>query len=199
MLELLRDSLDSYAYSSLEPAEHRRWEQAFDAGDERAFCRLFGPEKIPEHLGEFLGYFMVRKVIAGQELLKAAGTVTNKLIAWLAAHDYIDTNTADDARARASDAARDLPVAVRLAGLLHNVGQSAPEIDVDALDDHGWAEGHLAIIDVEPGQIWFEGGIRPDRRPTPGQRPRTTRMVGIDHRRADRRQLAPAQIGFIYP
>jgi len=30
-------------------------------------------EKTPEHLGEFLGYFMIRKVFASQELLKASG------------------------------------------------------------------------------------------------------------------------------
>jgi hypothetical protein len=71
VVELLRHSLDGYAYSSLDVEERARWEEAFEADEERAFCRLFGPEKIPEHLGEFLGYFMVRKVIAGQELLKA--------------------------------------------------------------------------------------------------------------------------------
>ena len=51
-------------------ADAKRWQKAFDAGDEEAFCHLFGPEEIPPHLGEFLGYFMVRKVIAGQEAAK---------------------------------------------------------------------------------------------------------------------------------
>jgi hypothetical protein len=32
---------------------------------------------------------------------------------------------------------------------------------VDALDDQHWVEDHLAISDVEPGRIWFEGGIGP--------------------------------------
>ena len=76
VIRLLRDSLNSYAYSSLSDADATRWKEAVEAGDEEAFCHLFGPAKIPPHLGEFLGYFMVRKVIAGQELLKAAGTVT---------------------------------------------------------------------------------------------------------------------------
>jgi hypothetical protein len=77
VIKLLGHSLDGYAHSSLDGDELRRFEQAFDGGDEHAFCRLFGPEKICEHLGEFLGYFMVRKVVAGQELLKASGTVTD--------------------------------------------------------------------------------------------------------------------------
>ena len=129
--------------------------------EEYAFCQLFGPEKIPEHLGEFLGYFMVRKVIAGQELLRASGTVTGKLVTWLAARGYIDRDSADHATGRAQDASRDLPVADRLGGLLHDVAEGAPAIDVDALDDQDWVEDHLAISDVEPGRIWFEGGIGP--------------------------------------
>ncbi len=85
----------------------KRWQKAFDAGDEEAFCHLFGPDEIPPHLGEFLGYFMVRKVSAGQELLKAAGTVTGKLARWLEQQAYIESDAAEvavDARgtARAS-------------------------------------------------------------------------------------------------
>ena len=56
-----------------------------------AFCHLFGPE----HLGEFLGYFMVRKMIVGQELLRASGTVTGKFVTWLAARGYIDRDSAE--------------------------------------------------------------------------------------------------------
>lgn len=118
VVELLRHSLDGYAYNSLDGDERRRWEKAFESGDEGAFCHLFGPEKIPEHLGEFLGYLMVRKVIAGQELLRASGTVTGKLVTWLAARGYIDRDSADHATGRAQDASRDLPVADRLGGLL---------------------------------------------------------------------------------
>ena len=161
VVELLRHSLDGYAYTSLDGDERRRWEQAFESGDEGAFCHRFGPEKIPEHLGEFLGYFMVRKVIAGQELLRASGTVTGTLVTWLAARGSIDRDSVDRATGRAQDASRDLPVADRLGGLLHDVAARAPEIDIDALDDQEWVEDHLAISDVQPGRIWFEGGIGP--------------------------------------
>ena len=90
VIRLLRDSLNRYAYSSLDARDSKRWQKAFDAGDEDAFCKLFGPDEIPPHLGEFLGYFMVRKVSAGQELLKAAGTVTGKLARWLEQQAYIE-------------------------------------------------------------------------------------------------------------
>jgi hypothetical protein len=161
VIRLLRDSLDRYGYTSLSKAEAKRWQQAFDAGDEEAFCHLFGPEKIPPHLGEFLGYFMVRKVIAGQELLKAAGTVTGKLVRWLEKEAFIEPDAAAIAAERARDSARDLPVAERLGSLLQDVASKAPKIDVDDVDDEDWVEEQLMISEIEPGRIWFEGDVGP--------------------------------------
>jgi hypothetical protein len=37
----------------------------------------------------------------------------------------------------------------------------ASEVDVDALAEDDWVEDHLAISDLEPGRIWFEGGVGP--------------------------------------
>jgi hypothetical protein len=37
---------------------------------------------------------MVRKVIAGRELLKAAGTVTGKLVRWLETQAHIESDVA---------------------------------------------------------------------------------------------------------
>ena len=39
------------------------------------YCGTFGAEDITSGFSEFLGYFMPRKVIAGNETMKAAGTV----------------------------------------------------------------------------------------------------------------------------
>jgi hypothetical protein len=161
VVELLRHSLDGYAYTTLDDDERRRWEEERETNEDGAFCRVFGPEKIPEHLGEFLGYFMVRKVAAGQELLKASGTVTGKLARWLADHGYIDDQTAEDAGDQAREAARDLPMADRLATLLDDVTDRAPEIDPDTIADEDWVEDYLEIADVEPGKIWFDRGVGP--------------------------------------
>jgi hypothetical protein len=161
VVQLLRHSLDGYAYSSLDDDERRRWEAEYETNEEGAFCRLFGPEKIPGHLGEFLDYFMVRKVIAGQELLKASGTVTGKLVRWLAERGYINEDAAEDASDRAREAARDLPIADRLGMLLHDVADRAPNIDPDQVADEDWVEDYLEITNVEPGKIWFEGDVGP--------------------------------------
>jgi hypothetical protein len=160
IIRLLRSSLDNYGPNSLDRDERRRWEEVFESDDE-AFCHLFGPEKIPEHLGEFLGYFMVRKVFASQELLKASGAVTKKLVRWLQSRGYIDEEAAGDAVERAQDAGRDLPVADRLGDLLHDVAAAAPALDPEELTAEDWVEDYLAIAKVEPGRIWFEGGVGP--------------------------------------
>ena len=61
----------------------------------------------------------------------------------------------------ARHAARDLPLADRLGRLLHDVADRAPEIDIDAISEEDWVQDHLVISDVEPGRIWFEGGVGP--------------------------------------
>ncbi|MGH9187398.1 MAG: hypothetical protein ACRD0U_16545 [Acidimicrobiales bacterium] len=75
--------MNRYGYESLSELEHRRWERVFDAGGEEAFTHLFGPEEIPAQVDQFLGWFVIRKVMAGQEFLKACGTVTKTLGKWL--------------------------------------------------------------------------------------------------------------------
>lgn len=160
VIGLLRSSLDNYGPNSLDARERRRWEAAFKEDDE-AFCHLFGPEKIPDHLGEFLGYFMIRKVFASQELLKASGTVTKKLARWLQARGYIDEEAAGDAVERAQDAGLELPAADRLGDLLHDAADAAPPLDPEAVADEDWVEDYLEIAKVEPGRIWFEGGVGP--------------------------------------
>jgi len=161
VIELLRDCLNSYAYQSLDELEHRRWQKEFDSNEDGAFCRLFGPDKIAENLAEFLDYFMVRKVIAGQELLKASGTVTAKLMTWLAQRGYIDETSAEEAGDQARKATRDLPMADRLGMLLHELTDQAPAVDPDDVADKDWVEDYLEIVDAEPGKIWFSNNVGP--------------------------------------
>jgi len=47
------------------------------------YCGTYGAEDITSGFSEFLGYFMPCKVIAGDEMMKAAGTVIKKLTRWL--------------------------------------------------------------------------------------------------------------------
>ena len=66
VVELLQHQLNGYAYLSLDELDAKRFERLQRAtGDvRREFCQVFGPEHILPNVGEFLGYFMVRKVVA---------------------------------------------------------------------------------------------------------------------------------------
>ena len=156
---LLRHCLNSYGHQSLDDAERSRFDDAYDSDDE-AFVHLFGPEKITDNLGEFLGYFMIRKVMAGEELLRAAGTVTKKLAKWLGERDYLDPHGVDIAVDRGSAALRDLPKAEKLSRLLHEQA-CRTSINVHELSDDDYIEDYLMIERVEPGAIFFDGGVGP--------------------------------------
>ncbi|MCY0923544.1 MULTISPECIES: hypothetical protein [unclassified Streptomyces] len=119
VIGLLRDCMNGYGPNLLSEADHDRWQHAYNAGDEDAFCTQIDASYIDSMLDEFLGYFMIRKVMAGQELLRASGTVTKKLVGWLAEHSVIDQEAAASGTERATDAARDLPKAERLADALY--------------------------------------------------------------------------------
>lgn len=160
VVSLLRDSLNQYGYQALTEAEKQRWQTAYDAGAEGAFCGLVGPERIVTELGSFLGWFMVRKVIAGDDLLRTAGTVTKKLARWLEAQGYVESEAAADAVERGSEATRDLPAASRLTDALADLGWQARGVDADAIADEDWVEDSLAITRIEPGRIWL-GDVGP--------------------------------------
>ena len=159
VVSLLRHCLNSYGYQNLDDAERSRFDDAYGSDDE-AFVHLFGPDKITDNLGEFLGYFMIRKVMAGEELLRAAGTVTKKLAKWLGERAYLDPDGVDLAVDQGSAALRDLPRAEKLSRLLHEQA-CRTSIDVHALSDDDYIEDYLTIERVEPGALFFDGGIGP--------------------------------------
>jgi hypothetical protein len=166
IVDLLRHCLNGYGYQSLTGAEAQTWQEAFDAGDDEAFTRVCGPERIVENYGEFLGYFMVRKVAASKQLLKDAGTVTKRLARWLAEQGYVDPDAAELARDRATDAGRELPRADELAHqLLLLTEHTRLPVHPNDIPDEDWVEDHLPITRVDDGRLWF-GDTGPVEVPT---------------------------------
>jgi hypothetical protein len=162
---LLRSCLNNYGYEELDEVEQARLDAAYEH-DEEAFVHLFGPEKLVGGLAGFLGDFMVRKVMAGEDLLRAAGTVTKRLGRWLEENRYVDSAVAADVEERGADAARYLPRADRLASILYDLAESSDvEIDFDALDEGDVVDEYLTIERVEPRELWFERGIGPVKVP----------------------------------
>lgn len=153
-MELLRHSLNGYADQSLDKSDSKVFERHYDTkgSEHRESCDIFGPEHILPNVGEFLGYFMVRKVIAGKDLLRAAGTVTKKLAAWLAEKGYARAEEAEDAAERGAEAPQNLPRAEDLASLLHDFAE-----DQDRGDEEDEIEDHFTLTRVERGRVWLEG------------------------------------------
>jgi len=165
ILELLASCLNGYGHESLDAGELRRFDEAYEAGDADAYCRLFGPEKILDNLDRFLGDFMTRKVMASEELRAAAGIVTGQLAAWLGERGHTDPARAAAAVARADAAARELPRAERLTGILYELAEAGTWIDFQELTQDDVVGDHLRISRIEPGELWFDDDLGPVRVP----------------------------------
>jgi hypothetical protein len=114
-----------------------------------SYCETFGPEAAVEGFGEFLNYFMPRKVICGADTMNAAGTVLKKLAKWLADRGYV--NDTEFEQERAGRAARDLPRAVKVLEILSDVVDDYGQLDrVKSIQDHFW------IDKIEPGKLWLK-------------------------------------------
>jgi len=158
VIQLFKDCMNGYAYQSLSKAESALFEKHYNAeGQEhKEFCQLFGPDKIMENTGEFLGYFLIRKVMAGGDFKRLAGTVIKKLSKWLAEKAYISEEDAAMGEEEGVSAARDLPKAEKAGNILY---ESADHVgfDPDELDDADYHDfDHYTIEKVESGKLWLE-------------------------------------------
>ena len=113
------------------------------------YCGTFGAAEIASGFYEFLDYFMPRKVIAGNETMKAAGTVIKKLAKWLVEKGYTEDD--EGIREMVGETARDLPASQKLLDRLDDwLAENPPE------EYEREVQGHFRIDRVEPGQIWLE-------------------------------------------
>jgi hypothetical protein len=149
VVSLFRSCLNNYAYQGLDEQEDVLFDRLYNAkgGGHREFCQIFGPEKIADNVGEFLDYFMVRKVMCGKELMRAAGTVIKKLGKWLEEKGYVESENAVQVVSRGATAAKELPATEELARMLDDYA------DYTAVDCDDVIEGHFTIKMVEPGKL----------------------------------------------
>jgi hypothetical protein len=154
IIDLLRACLEGYWPGH----DHEEYDRITKAGG--TYCGTFGPEEILGGLSEFLGYFMPRKVIAGKDTMKAAGTVTKKLVKWLAEKKYVeDDEGLELAEERAGEAARELPASQDVMDLLEAyIDEHAPAHYSEEIEDH------FSITRVEPGKLWLEPFVSGNRK-----------------------------------
>jgi hypothetical protein len=152
VVDLFRHCLNGYGHHDLDRSSEVTLYERLYFQKNLEFCTIFGPDKISPALYNFLNYFMIRKVMASEALLQAAGTVMRKLVKWLDENGYIGTEEALNGDRIASEATRELPAAERLARLLYNFAQHyAPRHWTDELDDY------FTIEEVKPGTLILSG------------------------------------------
>jgi hypothetical protein len=155
IVELLESCLDGYAYEFLSDEEQEFWRTRWETDEEaNSFCRTFGPEKIPDQIDSFLGWFMIRKVLGPPELGEAAGPVVAELLEWLVDRGQLGRDPVAGALVRAREAGRDLPRADELGSLLHDLTNE--RISGDVVEDLDLCDETVTIARIEPGKLWFE-------------------------------------------
>lgn len=92
VIDLLRQSLERSTIPR-DPQLADAVEKAQQQGREDAVCSLCGPDEIVFAMPEFLGWFMIRHVVAGPSFMRSTRAVVNKLSRWLAEHHYLDANS----------------------------------------------------------------------------------------------------------
>lgn len=152
VIDLLRHCLNGHGYHELDNSSEVALYEKLYFQKNLEFCSIFGPEKVLSSLANFLNYFMIRKVMASEALLQAAGIVTKKLVKWLEENRFIGSDMADRGMRLAAEAARELPAAERLARLLYEYAQShAPRYWTSELDDY------FIIDQIHPGILILSG------------------------------------------
>jgi hypothetical protein len=150
IIQLYRSYLESYW------PDHSGKEYDAITKAKGTYCGTFGAEDITSGFSEFLDYFMPRKVVAGNETMKAAGTVVKKLAKWLVQKGYCEAD--ESVEDLVSTAARDLPASQKLLDRLDDwLAANAPE------DYQSQVEGHFTIERIEPGQLWLEPMLSSER------------------------------------
>jgi len=166
-LELLRHGLDGYGYQHVARAGRDRWSAAYNDGEEDAFCRMFGARDLVRYLDEFLGHFLIRKVLMPEEEVARTVEDVRGFIEWLAAEREITPVAARKALGEIARASVDLPAAERLGHLLYAIaraGEAKPPRGATPEFDE-IVEDFLVIERVAPGRIWFLDGVGPIKVP----------------------------------
>ncbi len=161
-MEQLESSLNGYAYQNLSEEERQQFDLASDLG--RQYCEVFAMDRVePGDFSEFLGYYMIHRVMGRPEEMKTVCRVMGRLNRWLMEREYFDA----DIGAEIADLVkyyRDvLPDASRLGELISDFAHEQPYVDMndctEFLEDMFWVDR------VEPGILYLVDALGSDPEP----------------------------------
>lgn len=152
--ELFMNCMNSYAHQSLSEAEQELFDHYYDLDgkEHKDFCQVFGPDKISENVGEFVGYFLIRKVMMPGDQMAEAAAVVAELCKWLVEQNIVSIEDAQDAIEKAERAAKLLPRAEDANRIIWELAQKCPQ------DAQEYIEfGHMTMTRIEKDSVWLEG------------------------------------------
>ena len=150
VVNLFVQYLNSNAYLRLGKEDAERFDVLYNK-EGKEYCEIFGPEYIGDsEVEEFLSYYMIRKVSAGVDFMKASVRVTNKLVKWLHANGYMDDEDYEETEENVRELKSDVPEAKELAFLLTEYIESHP---VKKYTEE--LSGYFRIDKIEPGKLWI--------------------------------------------
>jgi hypothetical protein len=93
VIDLFENQLDGYAWNNITDGD-KAYDEAKKKG--KSFIDLYDHAHIEENVGEFLDYFVPRKVMAGNEfILKTCPRVIRKLLTWMRKRKLVDLTNGD--------------------------------------------------------------------------------------------------------
>jgi len=93
VIGLFKSQLDGYAWNNLDDGD-KAYDQAQKKG--KSFIDIYDHTHIEDNVGEFLDYFVPRKVMAGDEfILKTCPRVIRKLLRWMRDKKLVDLTNDD--------------------------------------------------------------------------------------------------------
>jgi hypothetical protein len=143
--------LNGWAHKYLSEEDKIRLNEVYER-EGKKYCEVFDPEYIRAlEIKDFLGYFMIRNVLASKTFLETVGKVMHKLVKWMHEKAYMSYDDYEALNLLVKRLKVDMPVAEEVSDLLCLYALSHPVEDYsETLDDF------FIITGIKPGKLWFE-------------------------------------------
>lgn len=151
-MHLFEQCLNGYAHQYLNEKDSKLFDKLYNEGDNE-YCEIFGPEKIgSSEMGEFLDYFMIKKVMGSKELMKTVGRVMRKFVKWMNKKGYMPEEEFEDTAGIVDELKDELPKVEELSGLIYDYIRNNPIDDFTESVD-----GYFRVTKIENRKLWLEG------------------------------------------
>lgn len=151
-IQLFIDHMNGYGHQWLSEEEKETFDRYFEleGKSHKDFCEIFGVDKILENISEFVGYYLIRKVMLSAEEMSIAASTITELVQWLADKGLVSEAEATDAFDRSAKAAKDLPRAEVANRLIWELAQKGPTRVEESIES-----GYMTIAKIEGDSVWL--------------------------------------------